>query len=822
MPTVTTASDDLFDQLSESEEAADGTGLSLREAIGLVTAGTSTGSVVFDASIGGSFLDITSRIALTADLTFDAISTSTTTADIVLSDSTGSGLFDLAGDDITINMNGLDITADVSSLLIDRYSAIDVSGDGVTLNNSGYFAVVGYEAVTGDRSKALTVSGDNFTLNNTGSIVSAGRWAVEATFTDNLMTIDNSGLLEAADDAVRINAGSITNSGTIRTTGAFDFGGFIQAGAVSDAISVLGEYSTDFEVPVGGVASITNESSGVIEGFRSGIFANGGGTFINDGQITAAGSGVITQSGLVDQNFDVIADTSFVLVNSGTIERTGGVEFSGLDNFLAAIAVNGLLENGFEMASITNSGLITSVDLAIRADGGLTLTNEAGGVIRGDSDASGDDGVAYRAAELADFRVVASTSFQSISQIPGALETSQIVDFDGQGNLVTPSGTFPFQFSQVEMAIIGVDGVNPILPLVDFDATVNSGFVTFVTDAQGRPVYADSLEVTSTSLGVLTISFDADTVTLSVTDANGLPVFDTPSGINFTDTITNAGDMFGDVFTGLGNDTVTNTGIIDGDVDLGRGNDTFTGGADNETVEGGAGNDTLIGNGGSDTLSGGDGNDQILGGDQNDTLFGGSGNDQLIGQRGADFLYGGLGDDLVLGGNRNDRLFGEAGNDRVFGGNDQDIVDGGAGRDIVRGGNGDDMLYGGAGRDVMFGGTGRDTLEGGADDDFLAGRGGFDILNGGAGNDTLEGGVQADQFVFEDGFGLDTITDFAALNNAERIHLTDVSAITDFSDLINNHMSQVGADVVIDDGLGNTITILGVNLADLDAADFVF
>ena len=49
-----------------------------------------------------------------------------------------------------------------------------------------------------------------------------------------------------------------------------------------------------------------------------------------------------------------------------------------------------------------------------------------------------------------------------------------------------------------------------------------------------------------------------------------------------------------------------------------------------------------------------------------------------------------------------------------------------------------------------------------------------------------------------------------------------MTEITDFQDLIDNHMSQVGADVVIADGLGNTITLLGVTLSDLDAVDFVF
>ena len=37
-----------------------------------------------------------------------------------------------------------------------------------------------------------------------------------------------------------------------------------------------------------------------------------------------------------------------------------------------------------------------------------------------------------------------------------------------------------------------------------------------------------------------------------------------------------------------------------------------------------------------------------------------------------------------------------------------------------------------------------------------------------------------------------------------------------------NHIFQVGSDVVIDALGGNTITLQGVNLADLDAVDFIF
>jgi hypothetical protein len=89
----------------------------------------------------------------------------------------------------------------------------------------------------------------------------------------------------------------------------------------------------------------------------------------------------------------------------------------------------------------------------------------------------------------------------------------------------------------------------------------------------------------------------------------------------------------------------------------------------------------------------------------------------------------------------------------------------------------------------------------------------------------MTGGGNADLFIFADGFGNDVITDFAATNNAEKIDLSGVTSITDFADLTNAgnpHMTQVGADVVIDDFAGNTITILGVNIGDMNGVDFIF
>ncbi|MEZ5715605.1 MAG: hypothetical protein R3D85_10795 [Paracoccaceae bacterium] len=126
------------------------------------------------------------------------------------------------------------------------------------------------------------------------------------------------------------------------------------------------------------------------------------------------------------------------------------------------------------------------------------------------------------------------------------------------------------------------------------------------------------------------------------------------------------------------------------------------------------------------------------------------------------------------------------------------MIRGNGGFDSVDGGDGDDMVYGGAQADRVSGGDGNDTCEGG---------GGFDTIDGGLGNDVLSGNFNADRFVFADGHGDDTITDFEATNNAEKIDLSDVSAIASLADLNLGSASagaatQVGADVVIDTGGG--------------------
>ena len=296
----------------------------------------------------------------------------------------------------------------------------------------------------------------------------------------------------------------------------------------------------------------------------------------------------------------------------------------------------------------------------------------------------------------------------------------------------------------------------------------------------------------------------------------------------------NGGDGSDTLIGGAGNDTLNGQNH----------SDRLFGGAGNDALIGGAGADIMYGEAGNDTMNSGDDADRLYGGSGNDLLragwafgttvdglWGDSGNDTLLGESGYDMLDGGTGNDLLDGGTQADNLYGQAGNDTLRGGQGHDRLFAGDGNDFARGGTENDGLFGGSGNDTlagesgndrMFGEVGEDRLDGGAGNDTLYGGASNDTLIGGTGNDVLLGNFNADTFVFADGHGRDTITDFHATNDLEKIDLSKVSSIVNMSDLVNNHMSQVGVNVVIDTGGGNSITLNSTNIADLDSADFIF
>ncbi|NVJ99177.1 MAG: cadherin-like domain-containing protein, partial [Alphaproteobacteria bacterium] len=257
----------------------------------------------------------------------------------------------------------------------------------------------------------------------------------------------------------------------------------------------------------------------------------------------------------------------------------------------------------------------------------------------------------------------------------------------------------------------------------------------------------------------------------------------------------------------------------------------------------------LNGTSSGDLLEGASGNDFIDGGSGHDTLNGAAGNDSLYGGSGNDLIDGGGDNDIIDPENGNDTIYGGAGDDTIFGARDDNVVDGGDGTDTFdisqRGGsatvnleNGtavygtashssslqnienvigtdfDDNIVGSAAANVLRGEDESDTLDGADGNDTLDGGAQPDDLIGGAGDDVLTGGNGADDFFFNFGDGNDVITDFG--NGADDIDLSATGLA--FGDLT---IEQVGSDTVISYGT-DTITLLGVNVADISQADFVF
>ena len=130
-----------------------------------------------------------------------------------------------------------------------------------------------------------------------------------------------------------------------------------------------------------------------------------------------------------------------------------------------------------------------------------------------------------------------------------------------------------------------------------------------------------------------------------------------------------------------------------------------------------------------------------------------------------------------------------------------DTLTGDKTRSLIRGYDGVDTLSGAEGDDRLEGGIGADVLNGGA---------GNDILIGGADSDSLTGGAGRDIFVFASGDGTDTIWDFQV-----GIDLIDLRTIGAYS------LSTVGSDTLVTLNNGGTITVKGVALANLTAANFL-
>ncbi len=89
-----------------------------------------------------------------------------------------------------------------------------------------------------------------------------------------------------------------------------------------------------------------------------------------------------------------------------------------------------------------------------------------------------------------------------------------------------------------------------------------------------------------------------------------------------------------------------------------------------------------------------------------------------------------------------------------------------------------------------------------------------------SGDDTLTGASGHDEFVFAQPIGTDAIYNFNAAT--DKIDLVGFANLANFSELQSQIAADSSGDAVITAGVGETITLHGVNPESLTAADFVF
>lgn len=269
------------------------------------------------------------------------------------------------------------------------------------------------------------------------------------------------------------------------------------------------------------------------------------------------------------------------------------------------------------------------------------------------------------------------------------------------------------------------------------------------------------------------------------------------------------------------------------------GNDRITGAGLDDVLYGFGGTDSMTGGLGNDTLYAGDGNDKLYlqDGGVHDTAYGGLGNDTYYidgndtilenDAEGTDTAYikgdflldeGNSIENLNAQGSVNGSITGNSARNNIKGDASANTLSGLGDRDTIAGGSGNDTIHGGDEYDRLFGDGGADTIFG---DD------GTDRIEGGAGNDQLYGGgadADKDAFIFEVSavsFGRDVVHDFE--DGKDRI---EIHGFADFAAAVAGGMTiseDAGGNTVVKfTGPISTITLNGIDQAQITAADFVF
>jgi hypothetical protein len=626
---------------------------------------------------------------------------------------------------------------------------------------------------------AVAVAGaaasDVIFVTNSGSIV-LGSDAVTNLFND-VTVIVNGTVVSSVESGILLGQdGGTQVSGNNLTIGSL--------GSVYGAERAVGLY--------GSQTQITN--NGIVSGQQDGIYLEGGeNTLVNTGVISALAGYAVEFNNTTNHNF---------LVNSGQITSNAyGVQlgdYTTLTN-TGLIAADGYGVNGSDYNTIDNSGTITGG--SAMSFGGFSNAIFNSGTINGPSNtliyfsnASGENNLYNTGDIITNGMAIAAAGLNGEENIYNSGNITGDISLGGGDDLYDGRG------GTLDGSISGGNG-DDVYYIDDADTLINE------VDGGGD----DTLHVGSgyrlaATLFIETLRADGDSDFKLVGNLEDNSIYG-----NLGDDLIRGADGDDWLEGGVGGDIINGGAGIDSAVYTESTEavsvDLETGGASGGDAEG----DVLKS---IEWLEGSAYDDELLGDDASNVLTGGDGNDILNGRAGDDKLQGGDGDDTYVVDSVDDDIV-EAlanGTDKIKASVTYTLDDADEIENLTLTGS----------KDIDGTGNNYDNgLTGNSGDNLLKGLDGKDSLNGGKGEDRLTGGGDADTFVFGKDFGKDTINDFNA--GTDLINLDAINdIIMSFSDLKNHHASQSGANLVIDAGGGDTITVKGVTIDDLDATDFIF
>ncbi|ETA49610.1 beta strand repeat-containing protein [Ponticoccus alexandrii] len=649
-----------------------------------------------------------------------------------------------------------------------------------------------YSAINNSSLPVVDVDGVEFlmTVSQTGEVLGAYTSGMNVTVS-NAFRLTNLGLISANDTAS--DGLLLITSDTYATFEVFNGGTITSMGYGIDFSAALGTVEIDnsgtLRGELGAIRGITSDADLDLD--NSGL--------VQGGIRTGSGNDVVNNSGTIIGEVDLNSGFNY-FTNSGTIN--GYFEAGGMSTLLNTGEILGTVTlNGTSGGTVLNSGdILEDVTLTAYSD----TFNGFGGTVSGSiSGGAGSDTYYFDTVASLGLGVVEENSagYDAVHvafshTLSANVEKLVLLDAAGAAN-----GTG----NASDNDIFGNNSANDLQGLDGSDYILGNGGNDTLAGGQG-----DDLLVGGSGADVLNGGVGSDT-----------------AGYGESQGWVNVSLLTGFVGGGFGSHAIGDVFVSIENITGSNYNDLINGDHGANILEGGGGNDNLRGRGGADQLLGGSGNDTADYADSagwvNVSLLtgfaGGGAGSHAIGDTFSSIenLIGSNFDDLLSGDSFNNILEGRAG---------ADVLDGNAGSDTLSyassaGFVNVSLLSGFAG-----GGSGShaigdtwtemENLTGSAYDDLLNGDNFNNVLTGNAGNDQLRGNNGLDTFVFADGFGNDTVLDFG--NGSELFDFTGHTGVDSFGDLA---VSDVGANALIEDGFGNSITVTGA-AGLIDATDFIF